>query len=176
MLGQFDAGTWLETVRAEGVTNAFVVPTMLASVIAHALRLWPHVGFANAYGLTETSSTIAILGPEDHRAALESPDPAVRARLGSAGRVIPAVDVRILDPSGAELPPGTVGRICVRGEQVSGEYSGTGSVVDDAVVIGVPDDEWGQRLESGRGAGARVRGGRRGAAVADPAPGPGAAG
>ena len=29
----------------------------------------PEVGFVNAYGLTETSSTIAVLGPEDHRAA-----------------------------------------------------------------------------------------------------------
>jgi acyl-CoA synthetase (AMP-forming)/AMP-acid ligase II len=226
LLGQFEAGKWLETVRAEGVTNAFLVPTMLARIVRHegdrsvpslrslaygaapmparviedALRLWPHVDFANAYGLTETSSTIAILGPEDHRAALESSDPAVRARLGSAGRVIPTIDLQILDPAGAPVPADVVGRICVRGEQVSGEYDALGSVIDefgffdtrdegyldadgflfiggraddtiirggeniapaeietvlledpavgDAVVIGVPDDEWGQRLEA----------------------------
>ena len=40
-------------------------------------------GFVNAYGLTETTSSIAVLSPEDHRAALASDDPAVRDRLGS---------------------------------------------------------------------------------------------
>ena len=44
----------------------------------------------NAYGLTETSSTIALLGPDDHRAAFASDDPAVRARLGSVGQPLPS--------------------------------------------------------------------------------------
>ena len=39
-------------------------------------RLFPAADFVNAYGLTETSSTIAVLGPDDHRAALGSDDPA----------------------------------------------------------------------------------------------------
>ena len=53
-------------------------------VIERAMRLLPDVDFVNAYGLTETSSTIAVLGPDDHRAALASDDAAVRAppRLG----------------------------------------------------------------------------------------------
>ena len=53
-------------------------------VIERAMALLPHVDFVNAYGLTETSSTIAVLGPEDHRAAFASDDPAVRrpARVG----------------------------------------------------------------------------------------------
>jgi acyl-CoA synthetase (AMP-forming)/AMP-acid ligase II len=225
ILDHFDAAGWLATVRAERVTNALVVPTMLARITEHdgdqsvptlralayggapmpgrviekALALWPQVGFVNAYGLTETSSTIAVLGPEEHREAAASADPAVRARLTSAGRVIPAVDLRILDDQGAERPAGTAGRICVRGEQVSAEYD-TGVVVDeqgffdtrdegyldsggflfiggrvddtiirggeniapaeienviledpavrDVAVIGVPDDEWGQRIEA----------------------------
>jgi acyl-CoA synthetase (AMP-forming)/AMP-acid ligase II len=229
VLEQFAPAEWLDLVRAEEISNALVVPTMLAriideaesgadgavpslralayggarmpaAVIERALRRWPDVGFVNAYGLTETSSTIAVLGPDDHRAALASTDPAVRARLGSAGRAVPGLELVIRDPAGAELPPGAAGRIWVRGDQVSGEYAGSGSAVDaagwfdtrdegyldadgylfiggraddtiirgaeniapaeiedvllahpavaDAVVVGVPDEEWGQRIEA----------------------------
>ena len=40
-------------------------------------------GFTNAYGLTETSSTVALLGPDEHRVAHAAVDPEVRARLAS---------------------------------------------------------------------------------------------
>ena len=30
------------------------------------MKLFPETDFSNAYGLTETSSTIAVLGPEEH--------------------------------------------------------------------------------------------------------------
>ncbi len=157
-LPTFDAGEWLATVRAEQITNAMVVPTMLARIMAcpddlsvpslrslayggaamppqvidTALRAWPHVDFVNAYGLTETSSTVAVLGPEEHRAAIGSDDPDVRARLHSAGRPVPGVDLEIRDDAGAVVPAGTLGRIWIRGEQVSGEYAGSGPAVDAA--------------------------------------------
>ncbi len=53
-----------------------------------ALSLLPDVGFVNAYGLTETSSTIAVLTPDDHRAALGATDDAAirAARLGGPAR------------------------------------------------------------------------------------------
>ena len=50
-----------------------------------ALELLRHVGFVNAYGLTETSSTIALLGPEEHRAAHRDPGAGGGAR--AAGQV-----------------------------------------------------------------------------------------
>ncbi|MEU6352702.1 long-chain fatty acid--CoA ligase [Streptomyces sp. NPDC047072] len=226
-LEQFTARGWLDLVREQGVTNAMVVPTMLARimdsdgldrsvpslralayggarmpvrVIETALAAWPHVDFVNAYGLTETSSTISVLGPDDHRAALASDDPAVRARLGSAGLPVPGVELEVRDEIGEVLAAGETGQIWVRGEQVSGEYAGQGSATDsrgffhtrdrgrldadgylhiegraddtiirgaeniapaeiedvllrhpgvlDAVVVGVPDEEWGQRIEA----------------------------
>ncbi|MGD9987574.1 class I adenylate-forming enzyme family protein [Pseudonocardia sp.] len=149
-LESFDARGWIEVARREQITHAMVVPTMLARildeldgaglpalrslsygggpmplpVIQRALEVFPDVGFVNAYGLTETSSTVAVLGPDDHRAALASSDPRVRARLGSVGRPLPGLDVSIRGTEGEELAPGERGEIWVRGEQVSGEYVG----------------------------------------------------
>jgi len=154
-LAAFDPNAWLATVRAEQVSHALLVPTMLARVVAElhasgaadagvpslrslayggarmprpvleaALRLFPATGFVNAYGLTETASSIAVLGPDDHRAALSSGDPAVADRLGSVGRAVPGVEFEVRDDEGKILAPGETGLIFVRGEQISGEYGG----------------------------------------------------
>lgn len=103
---------------------------MPLQVIERALKALPGVGFVNAYGLTETSSTIAVLGPDDHREAFSADDPATRARLGSVGRPLPSVTVSIRDPFDEELPAGERGEIWVSGEQVSGEYLGKGGLQD----------------------------------------------
>lgn len=151
MLPAFAPDAWLRLVAAEKVTNAFVVPTMLGRVVAErtvgdrvdltslkaiaygggkmpvdlirqALDMFPDAGFTNAYGLTETSSTIALLGPDEHRAAHMASDPAERARLASVGKPLPTIELEIRDESGGVLPPGREGEIYVRGEQVSGRY------------------------------------------------------
>jgi acyl-CoA synthetase (AMP-forming)/AMP-acid ligase II len=127
MLPNFSPEGWLQLVESERISNAFVVPTMLAriidamekgananvsslraiaygggkmplEVIQKALALFPQTGFTNAYGLTETSSTIALLGPDDHREALASDDPRVRARLTSLGQPIPTVELVSVRP------------------------------------------------------------------------------
>jgi fatty-acyl-CoA synthase len=151
-LEAFTPEAWVQTAAAEAITHAMLVPTMLGrvldvleatgerlptlralsygggrmpvAVIERALRLLPHVDFVNAYGLTETSSTISVLGPQDHRAATTSEDAQVRARLGSVGRPLPSVEVEIRGPSGEALPPHLTGEVYVRGGQVSGEYLG----------------------------------------------------
>ncbi len=100
---------------------------MHQNVIEKALEYFPDVDFANAYGLTETSSTIAILGPADHRAAISSDDPVIRRRIVSVGQPLPSVEVEIRDEEGHTLGADQHGEIFVRGEQVSGEYLGKGS-------------------------------------------------
>jgi len=157
-LPNFDAGAWLGLAREEKVSHAFVVPTMLArivealdaepgadlshlralsygggkmprSVIERAMSLFPATDFTNAYGLTETSSTLTVLTPDDHREAAAGTDPAERQRLSSVGKALPGVEIEIRDENGEALPAGGHGEIHVRGEQVSGEYLGKGSRV-----------------------------------------------
>jgi acyl-CoA synthetase (AMP-forming)/AMP-acid ligase II len=225
-IDRFDPEVWLGIVRDQKVTQAMVVPTMLAQIVDHlrdagdadtpslrtlsyggarmpapvltrALELFPTTGFVNAYGLTETSSTIALLGPEEHRAAFGSDDPAARARLGSVGRLVPGIEIEVRDDDGVPLGVGQTGLVFLRGDQISGEYAGVALLeedgwfptrdrgridedgyvfiegraddtiirggeniapaeiedvlvshdrVVDAVVVGLPDDQWGQRL------------------------------
>ncbi len=156
---QFDAAEWVATAEREAVTHAMVVPTMLGRildamaergtvlpalrhlsygggrmpvpVIERAMETLPHCGFVNAYGLTETSSTIAVLGPDDHRAAFASPEQHVRARLGSVGRPLPTLELEIRDPDGKPVGPGETGEIYVRGDQIAGEYDGHSALTDD---------------------------------------------
>ena len=96
-----------------------------------ALELLPEVGFVNAYGLTETSSTIAVLTPEDHRAAHAAEHEPTRRRLGSVGQPVPGIEVQIRAEDGTVLGPEEVGELFVRGDQVSGRYAEIGSVLDD---------------------------------------------
>ena len=103
---------------------------MPLSVIERAMALFPNADFTNAYGLTETSSTISILGPGDHRDAAASEVEQVRRRLVSVGQPLPGVEVEIRDDEGKLLAAGERGEIYVRGEQVSGEYVGRGSSLD----------------------------------------------
>jgi acyl-CoA synthetase (AMP-forming)/AMP-acid ligase II len=95
------------------------------------MKLLPSVNFVNAYGLTETSSTISVLTPDDHRDAITSDDPLVCQRLGSVGRPLASVELEIRGPDGEVLPPGGRGEIYVRGEQVAGEYLGRSVLTDD---------------------------------------------
>ncbi len=190
-LPSFDPLTWLDTVRTEGVTQAMVVPTMLAriveelegaksaetptlraisyggarmpeTVLERALKLFPDTGFVNAYGLTETSSSIAVLGPDDHRKALESDDPQARHRLSSVGRPLPGIEIEIRE-DGRVLSPNTHGEIWVRGEQVSGSYAGMESPCDENGWFPTRDSGWiddeGYLFVEGRADDTIIRGG-----------------
>jgi acyl-CoA synthetase (AMP-forming)/AMP-acid ligase II len=137
VMPRFDAGRWLELVERHRVASAFLVPTMLARILDHpraatadvsslravaygaaaapvplirrAMEAWPHVAFANTFGQTETLGGYTSLSPDDHR------DP---TRIGSVGRALPGVDVRVVDPAtGADLPDGEVGELWVRSPQ-----------------------------------------------------------
>jgi len=154
VMPQFEADTWLELVEQEQVTHAFIVPTMMRQILDHpdlptrdlsslevlsyggapmpfpvirrAIEQFPaSIGFVNAFGQTETTSTLTILGPDDHR--LEG-DPAEverrTKRLRSIGRPLPDVEVRIVDESGHVIGVDEVGEIQVRTPRVMKGYAG----------------------------------------------------
>ena len=190
-LPSFDPEEWVRLVNAERVTTATVVPTMLDRIVTvletnghelpslrnlayggskvglplvrRALELLPAVGFVNAYGLTETSSTIAVLTPDDHRAAHSTKDAAVAKRLGSVGQPVPGIELEIRDDEGKVLRPGEIGELFVRGEQVSGRYTGIGSVLDENGWFPTKDiamlDEEGYLFIGGRSDDTIIRGG-----------------
>jgi acyl-CoA synthetase (AMP-forming)/AMP-acid ligase II len=154
LMPQFDPQTWLDLVERERITHAFVVPTMMKQlldqpdlarrdlsslevlsyggapmpfpVIRRAIERFPRtVGFVNAFGQTETTSTLTVLGPDDHR--LEgTPDEIERRtrRLRSIGRPLPDVEVRITADDGTVLGAGEVGEIQVRTPRVMKGYAG----------------------------------------------------
>jgi acyl-CoA synthetase (AMP-forming)/AMP-acid ligase II len=131
-------------------------------VIERALDLLPEVSFTNAYGLTETSSTVTLLDPDDHREAFNHDDLAIRARLGSVGKALPSIEIEIRDESGNKLNQNQAGEIYVRGPQVSGEYAERSALIEDgwfptrdAGYI----DEYGYLYLSGRADDVIVRGG-----------------
>jgi len=146
VLDRFDAEVVLATIERERGTGVMLVPTMLERLLRYerlgsfdigSLRLisvgtapispevmgeaLDHFGpiVRQTYGLTEASQPILLMPPS----ALLTPDPHTRERrLASSGRPALGVEVRIVDGDGAELVPGKVGEIVIRGDVVTPGY------------------------------------------------------
>ena len=154
VLKQFEPKEWLEAVHKEKITHAFVVPTMLKQLIDHpefskydmsslqnlsyggapmpfpvirkAIEVFPKgTGFVNAFGQTETTSTLTVLGPNDHR--LDGPPAEVERnlkRLTSVGLPLPDVEVQVLDDDNKPLPANEIGEVVIRTPRVMKGYAG----------------------------------------------------
>ena len=72
-------------------------------------RRLPGVEVREGYGCTESSALISAQPPDERR-------------LGSVGKPVPGVEVRIVGPDGEVLGPGDDGEICVRGPVVMSGY------------------------------------------------------
>ncbi|HVC44094.1 MAG TPA: AMP-binding protein, partial [Candidatus Binataceae bacterium] len=161
VMPQFDAKAWLKLVRTERVTHAFVVPTMMKQVldgpsfksadlssltnlayggapmpiqvIRRAIEAFPKaVGFVNAYGQTETTSSLTVLGPDDHRITgdAEQQERKLR-RLNSIGKPLPDVEIGVRGEDGKLLGSGEVGEIIIRTPRIMKGYAGRS---DDAAL------------------------------------------
>lgn len=141
----FDEVVIFEAMQGEGVTETFLVPSMIKRLIEHprfrdfsfpkfavmlygaapidatllgqAMAALPGAQFSQAYGMTELAPTICVLSAADHL-----PGPQQATRLRSAGRPVPIAEVRIVDGEDRELPPGQVGEIVARGPMVMQGY------------------------------------------------------
>lgn len=166
LMREFDPRGWLRLVERERITSAFLTPKMLKrlldepdlakadlssletlsygtapmplTVIRRAIDTLPKkVGFINAFGQTETTATVTMLLPEDHR--LEgTPDKVGRRlkRLGSIGRPLPDVELKIVGEDACEVPRGELGEIVVRTPRTMTGYVGQGCLTQETLVDG----------------------------------------
>lgn len=150
---QFEPEEWMTLVEQERVDRAMMVPTMLKQLIDHpnftkhdlsslkiitygaapmppellkrAIAALPSVGFINAFGQTETASSITSLRPEDYTIRGDETGEEKtrkRKRLGSIGRPMSDVEMKIVDEEDSELPPGETGEIVARGPRLMAGY------------------------------------------------------
>ena len=142
----FDPRGFAETVDRQGVTHSFLVPTQLMRLLDRLPpdrdgllgglvtlgygaapispeRLGELVGrfgniFNQLYGMAEIASIGTMLRKEDHHRGLtERP-----ALLGSCGQPSYAVDVRVVDSEGRDVPPGERGEVIFGGPYVMKGY------------------------------------------------------
>jgi long-chain acyl-CoA synthetase len=145
LFSEFDAVQVLDLLERQRVTNAVFVPTILqlltavpgaarldysslrsiaygaspitTPVLRAALRTFRCPLFG-VYGLTETTGGVVQLAPEDHDA-----DGPRQHLLRSAGRPLPWVEMRIVDPLGDhECAVGEVGEVWLRAPNVMAGY------------------------------------------------------
>ena len=151
LMRQFDPAGWMGLVQRRRANRAMLVPTMLKQLMDHpefdnfdlssldvitygaapmpidvirqAIGKFPTARFINAFGQTETASTITMLPPEDH--VLEGGDEEVEKklrRLTSIGKPLDDVEVRIVDEDGNPVALGEVGEIVARGSRMMRGY------------------------------------------------------
>jgi len=148
---QFELPEWMALVEREKVNRAMLVPTMLKQIMEHpdfgkydlsslqvitygaapmplevikrAIQLFPHARFIQAFGQTESASTITILPPEDHILTGTPEEVEKKLRhLTSIGRAMDDVEMKVVDEEGNDLPVGQPGEIVARGPRVMSGY------------------------------------------------------
>ena len=165
IMRQFDPVEWMGLVQEHGADRAMLVPTMLKQLMDHprfhefdlssldvitygaapmpvevirrAIEEFPGARFINAFGQTETASTITMLPPEDH--VMEGTPEEIETklnRLTSIGKPLEDVEVQIVDEDGAVVPIGEVGEIVARGSRMMSGYWREEAATKDAIRSG----------------------------------------
>jgi acyl-CoA synthetase (AMP-forming)/AMP-acid ligase II len=95
-------------------------------------------GLMNAYGQTESTSTLTYLGPDDHQIPKdEGPEREKKLhRLRSVGRAMEDIAIAIMNEKNEPLPAGEEGEICVAGARVMREYYKQADETASAIIDG----------------------------------------
>jgi fatty-acyl-CoA synthase len=136
---EFDPAAVLRAIEDERIEGVWLAPVMTGAVLAQAAQAprdvsslrwvigggdrtpesrihafaaqFPNARYIDAYGLTETCSGDTFMEP-----GFEI------SKIGSAGRPVAHVEIRIVDELGAPLAAGETGEICLRGPKVTSGY------------------------------------------------------
>ncbi|MBW2003370.1 MAG: long-chain-fatty-acid--CoA ligase [Deltaproteobacteria bacterium] len=92
---------------------------MPVGLIKRLMKTFPDITFFQTYGLTESGSSLTILPADQH--VMDGPEHIVK-RLGSLGRPMTGVDVRVVDEQDRDCPPGKIGEIIGRGDNIMKGY------------------------------------------------------
>jgi long-chain acyl-CoA synthetase len=146
----------VDLIERERITHAFLVPAVLQfmlavpgvadrdfsalhtilygaapiseQVLADSIRTFG-CGFQQAYGLTETTGTVVVLGPADH-----DPDGPNRHRLRAAGQPVSGTEVRVVNTdTGEDVAQGEVGELWIRSPMVMKGYWKLPEATEDAI-------------------------------------------
>ena len=79
--------------------------------IEEFIDAFPDIRFNVMYGQTEATARLSYLPPED-----------LRRKLGSLGRGIPGVTLKVVDENGIPVKPGETGEILARGDNIMAGY------------------------------------------------------
>ena len=168
IISEVDAQKLAQAMMA-GATHAFLVPAVVAAllqagpeamalfsrlkvfaygaapmplpILRAAMDAWPTTTFMQVYGMTEFGGVVTILDDAAHRDA-DHPE-----RLVSAGRPIPGVEVRVVDPATLEdAEPGTAGELWFRTEQSTPGYHEQPEATKELIT----DDGWVRTGDIGR--------------------------
>jgi acyl-CoA synthetase (AMP-forming)/AMP-acid ligase II len=153
----FEPGRFLEAIATHRVTHVQLVPTMIYRLLDHpeldrydlsslrvmgygsapmaVERLREAIGrfgpiFAQAYGQTEAGSLAVCLTRRHHIEAIEQNNLEI---LGSSGRPVNTVDVRIVDDNDEDVPVGQMGEVVFRGDTVTQGYWNDAKATDAAI-------------------------------------------
>ena len=96
-------------------TSVKIAAMMGATVPLPLLRAFraaqPHIKVIQGYGLTETSPMITLVEPDK-----------AEAKMGSIGRAVPGIEIKIVDENGKAVADGEPGEIITRGPHVMKGY------------------------------------------------------
>ncbi len=137
-LPRFGAERWLSAVATRRPLVAFIVPAMAQLIVAN-----PRFGEADLSSLAAltiggapiargtlrrlgeqlpTTDILVGYGLTEFGAVTRTPSGDKDRHLGSAGRPLPGIEIRVVDQAGNEVAPGEVGEITVRGTVPPREY------------------------------------------------------
>ncbi|HUV10690.1 MAG TPA: long-chain fatty acid--CoA ligase, partial [Acidimicrobiia bacterium] len=136
---KFDAGRWLRYVETERPTHTMLVPAFAELIVAHPdfatadlsslvqvsigsapiapkthqilIERVPHANVGNSFGMSEAGPAYIVMPPEE-----------IPKRIGSVGKPIGPMEIRIIDDQDVDLPPSDVGELLMRMQGKQREY------------------------------------------------------